>query len=112
MALQAMNTGSNPVGVAIYLADITQLRVFRLPLLPSCCHGFSRFEGCDEVRSTARCQVSVSHRHVDRAVPQPLLDLIQGYARDCELAREAVPKVVPANLSQTSPTACAPQPLV
>ena len=50
MALQAMNTGSNPVGVAIYLADITQLRLFRLPLLPSCCHGFSRFERGDEVR--------------------------------------------------------------
>jgi hypothetical protein len=58
-------------------------------LLPGC-HGRRRFEGCDEVRSTARCQVSVSHRHVDRAVSQPSLDLIQGDARDCELAREAV----------------------
>ena len=38
--------------------------------------------------------MNVSHRHVDRTVPQPLLDLIERYPRACQLACKAVPQVV------------------
>ena len=74
----------------------------------SCCHGRRRFERFFEVRSAPGSEVSVPHRHGDRAVTQPVLGLIQRHTRARQLAREAVPKVVPPDLPQPCPSARAP----
>ena len=44
-------------------------------------------------------EVRVAHRHVDRAVTHPLLDLKERHAGADEVAREGVPEVVPSDLA-------------
>src|ERR1700712_1912777 len=55
-----------------------------------------RLESGDQLRAGVGREVSVTHRHVDRGVVGPSLDLAQRNSGARELRGERVPQVVPA----------------
>jgi hypothetical protein len=78
---------------------------------PCCCSRYvpKTIEKTNNFAAYVRTQMRIAHRHLDRGVPEQLLNRLERRASHREVRREGVPERMPANGAQACALARAPE---